>query len=400
MYIFDDESFHLPIQNKTSKDFADFLGCFFDRYIERVTESRILNSGEEKKLKSLKSTIIGVLDNHYKGKTYLAYNRLYEDLKKIEAYLPIRTFDQNDLPFFYRLRIGDNNSFTKEEMFHISYKNRGLVKSFRYSIAGHPTLYLGQSSFVCWNELRKPEFNKINISKYTLKKDINIKLLDFGYRPQDIKKRLEMEESMEEESFIIKDLLRLNDTEIKNYLIIFPLLASCSVIVKNTEHFFKPEYLIPQAILQYVMKSNSPSKKNENIVGVRYFSVSTTFNFSKEIDHNPVNFIHNYAFPTVKKSDEFCPILSEIFNISKPISWAVFKTMTNYYNFSKINNCSNDTSVVYDPTVTYREYFHSNLEIIADHPVKYMDTEFSHIEAYLLQYETSHPLKNLPISNQ
>ena len=98
-----------------------------------------------------------------------------------------------------------------------------------------------------------------------------------------------------------------------------------------------------------------------------------------------------------KNQDE---LLSEIFNISKPISWAVFKTMTNYYNFSKINNCSNDTSVVYDPTVTYREYFHSNLEIIADHPVKYMNTEFSHIEAYLLQYETSHPLKNLPISNE
>lgn len=229
--IFDDESFHLPIKNEIHEEFSDFLKDFFDKYIEKVIKSNILNSVEEKILKDLKSTIISVLENHYKGKTYLAYNRLYEDLKKIEKYLPIRSFNQNDLPFFYRLRIGDNNSFTKEEMFHISYKNRGIVKSFRYSIAGHPTLYLGQSSFVCWNELRKPEFNKINISKYILKKDINIKLLDFGYRPQDIKKRLEMEESIEEESFIIKDLLRLNDTEIR-----VPPPERLFTLIRNKSH--------------------------------------------------------------------------------------------------------------------------------------------------------------------
>lgn len=37
--------------------------------------------------------------------------------------------------------------------------------------------------------------------------------------------------------------------EVISYLIIWPLMAACSVRVKNTTNTFKPEYIIPQLLL-------------------------------------------------------------------------------------------------------------------------------------------------------
>ena len=74
-------------------------------------------------------------------------------------YLIIRNFSYKEIPFFFRFRCGNNYDYSINDLFHIPYSKRTLVNNYRYSIAGHPSLYLGQSTFVCWNELRKPDFN-------------------------------------------------------------------------------------------------------------------------------------------------------------------------------------------------------------------------------------------------
>ena len=64
---------------------------------------------------------------------------------------------------FYRAR--DNNTgflYTKEEMFHIPYELRHKVTNQRYSVSGLPCLYLGSSTYLCWEELERPDYLKCN----------------------------------------------------------------------------------------------------------------------------------------------------------------------------------------------------------------------------------------------
>lgn len=42
--------------------------------------------------------------------------------------------------------------FSKDEMFHIPYEKRNLVGNQRFSLSGLPCLYLGGSSYICWEE--------------------------------------------------------------------------------------------------------------------------------------------------------------------------------------------------------------------------------------------------------
>ena len=65
--------------------------------------------------------------------------------------------------------------FTKDEMFHIPYDKRNLVGNQRYSLFGLPCLYLGGSSYICWEELGRKDFSTTNYSGYSLKKLIEEK---------------------------------------------------------------------------------------------------------------------------------------------------------------------------------------------------------------------------------
>ena len=40
--------------------------------------------------------------------------------------------------------------FSKDEMFHIPYDKRNLIGNQRFSISGTPCLYIGGSSYICW----------------------------------------------------------------------------------------------------------------------------------------------------------------------------------------------------------------------------------------------------------
>lgn len=63
-------------------------------------------------------------------------------------------------------------------MFHIPFELRGKAATQRYSIPGLPSLYLGSSCYICWEELHRPDLNTVNSTR--LKKDNNVKYLDFG----------------------------------------------------------------------------------------------------------------------------------------------------------------------------------------------------------------------------
>ncbi|PDZ86278.1 hypothetical protein COO00_19785 [Bacillus toyonensis] len=164
-----------------------------------------------------------------------------------------------------------NSRVQREQIHKINKENnlimlelRGIVSTNRYSIPGLPCIYLGSSPLTCWEELNKPDLNMVQTSVF---KSDDISYIDLSTPPvvfieKIIKKFDDFGTIMKERLFAD----RLNEpNEVISYLIIWPLMAACSVRVKNTTDTFKPEYIIPQLLLQFI-------RYNGFFDGVSYFS--------------------------------------------------------------------------------------------------------------------------------
>ncbi|WP_293880615.1 MULTISPECIES: hypothetical protein [unclassified Sphingobacterium] len=62
----------------------------------------------------------------------------------------------------FRLRvINQNYPLSKEDLFHIPFDKRSLVSTQRFSISGLPSLYLANSIYVAWEEMKRPSMNEV-----------------------------------------------------------------------------------------------------------------------------------------------------------------------------------------------------------------------------------------------
>lgn len=82
----------------------------------------------------------------------------------------------------YRVRKSDSVLRERKDLFHIPFKLRHRVSAMRFSVSGLPCLYLGTSIFVCWQEMGKPDFDKLYISSFISNNDnSHVRILDLGY---------------------------------------------------------------------------------------------------------------------------------------------------------------------------------------------------------------------------
>lgn len=128
---------------------------------------------------------------------------------------------------------------SRDEMFHIPLDKRYLVKNQRFSLSGLPCLYLGGSSYICWEELGRIEINRGNYCGFSLQKEIN--LFDLKI-PQEI----------------------TNVHQIRRIV----LALACS-LAANREHDFKSEYILPQCILHSLINR---SYYSHSLFCIRYYS--------------------------------------------------------------------------------------------------------------------------------
>ena len=102
--------------------------------------------------------------------------------------------------------------------------------------------------------------------------------------------------------------------------IVLPLLLLCSFEVKEKQKPFKPEYIIPQLLMQWLIEEyhrlNTGGKPHEKrIIGIKYFTSAIDVNVSKPY------FYTNFAFPVLSTLESgICPRLSDFFAIEKSIS--------------------------------------------------------------------------------
>ena len=236
-------------------------------------------------VKKLTSKIMEIATTSYKGLPSIAYTKFKNVLYKYRQDIIFYTERENIS--FYRIRvIKDRRTGIKyDEMFHIPLASRRIVKTQRYSTPGFPCLYLGMSVYGCWEEMHRPIMTDCWISR--LENTQEIQLLDLRFPTN--------------ESFL---------EQFDKYIYMLPFIISCMIPVKNADDIYKPEYIIPQLFIEWVIKT----KKCDGII-------YTSCHKNNEFDF-PEDKHENIAIPVKEPCSQtkFCPRLKSMFKITDPIN--------------------------------------------------------------------------------
>lgn len=264
------------------------------------------------------AAITNAVKFYLRGLPASAYRVLREGIETILKYIELTVDDLfSDVEVIpdkrlYRLRV-ESDSWNRRKidrygMFHMPFSMREKVSTQRYSIAGFPSLYLSESIFGCWEELGRPNLNACMIS--AVQNVQPFKVLDLTIpNIEDWKKGIHDGDK----KHLQKQICR------------FPLVIASTMRSDNSAtRTFKPEYIIPQLMLQIVkeiaFESNRKLDKDNRLVyGIKYTSVNLNRDQGdSKFDYDNVKY-ENYAIPVQDINHEYCTKLCKIFQITEPI---------------------------------------------------------------------------------
>ena len=301
--ILENEVFEIPKNYNKNISFRDLLKKNYEEYINilKKIEPKLIQvknfktkTNIDKIIEKQQEFINGLLetiDLYYEGKPASAYFKFEEIIEKrkkgFRTMLSIDEFDINQN--FYRIRTSQENfPFNNYQMFHISFESRGKVSTQRYSIPGFPSLYISKTLYVAWEELKRPNVNDFQAIRLTNKS--KIKFLDLTSQKINIS---------------IDEITSSN----YKYVMTFPLILACSIRVKNYNDIFKPEYIIPQILLQWI-------RENDEIDAIKYSSTHIKNN-EKKLEGD----LYNLVLPVRENKDKgLCTSLTNKFEITETIS--------------------------------------------------------------------------------
>lgn len=247
---------------------------------------------------------------------------------------------------FFRARLSENVvEFSANEMLHIPFNMRHVVKSERFSIPGLPCLYLGNSSYVCWVEMGCPADHRFNVAPVIL--DNSQKVLNLTVTISSLYAFKEEVHNMSEEEADkhVIDLLRL---------MILTFCTSYKVTEGNRN--FKSEYIMPQMIML--------ACKSSNLDGITYYSKQIPYeSFACTVGVNLVLF-------ATYNGEELLSSICDHLDIGTAFNFAMFRQLL--------------------PCQMYKEY---NLRIMSSpyinnvgtqsHWFPYRETQFFEFDKYL-----------------
>lgn len=296
-----DEIFELPLVQTTKENFKTFIIKKLKLFLKKINEledgsihpNKNISTDFVKRIQEkIVENLISCIEEYYNGNPFKSYeklNNVFRNEKDLYAIVKQKTYDIDES--FFRIRLSEQNyPYKKNEMFHIPFELRNKVSTQRFSIPGFPSLYLGRTVYICWEELNRPSIDKIQAIKYKNVKPL--KLLDLT--PPN------------------KECEDIN--ELYRFLMTFPLIMCCSVKVKDKSDTFKPEYIIPQLILQWI-------RNNDILDGIQYKSThisSKVFNENTELI--------NLVLPVKTSKDKgLCKELLNCFESTEVISWNLYQ---------------------------------------------------------------------------
>ncbi|MBX7227742.1 MAG: hypothetical protein K1X55_17030 [Chitinophagales bacterium] len=264
--------------------------------------------------------IVEIIQKYEEGDIYSASN-IFAD--KFMAHPAIGSLlnkriipiDVNTVFFRARKSIINCNISTKE-MFHIPFSKRRNINNFRFSINGYPCLYLANNSYLCWEEMNRPNIHELAISKFVYSDpysriqvvSLNPKIFKKEHIIQEIKTIQSIDKNIDAPIFYLIYLI----TKIPLFFILLNRVRDKDKD-KDKDAFFKPEYIFPQMFTNYVKRK----LKFRNVLGIEYPS-------TKIIDESCTLF--NYTFfstpPTSPIKTDYCKFLSRIFSLTDGIPLA------------------------------------------------------------------------------
>lgn len=221
--------------------------------------------------------LIDVMRKYDAGQIIPASIEAFSIFDKMKSQLMIRYSGAFQHEVYYRIRgIREDNSFPLErkELFHIPHHKNYLIGTERYSMPGHPCLYLASQPELGWYECGKPD--KFAIAKFDIpqEEDNNLKFIDFSEKLMPLKHSFVCWFSNEDDIEAVRKYLL-------KYLFTYTLRAACSVVVEHPGSKYIEEYVIPQLLLQWVVT-------DKDFDGIRYESCNSDENVKVLWGHNIV----------------------------------------------------------------------------------------------------------------
>ena len=272
-------------QNKYDDDFRKVLDACLNEYISIVKEITI-DVFFFAKIVSNCDYMSRIVKSYFQGRHSTAFTQLKNILKN-NSNLYVTEVQTGEL--FYRMRSFEKRKgLSRKDIFHIPLKKKRIIKTQRYSAPGYPCLYLGKSIYGCWEEMHRPNSESTLISCFKNQK--NLQVLDLRIPTLD-------------EFFQYTE----------KYLQLFPFIIACGIPVRNANDVYKPEYIIPQLILEWIIDNRFGNKNG--LMGVYYTSANRNDDFYI-LDHE----WDNLAIPVQDplSDEDFCPKLKKVFKCTNP----------------------------------------------------------------------------------
>ncbi|MEX1212865.1 MAG: hypothetical protein WEA36_08480 [Balneolaceae bacterium] len=285
-----------------SGDFKVYLKDKLEKYYSFICKYNVDDKITYEIIK-LNDFINSSIRSYYEGKVTESSLILFEyfEKNKIEKWLFTENITVNSE--FYRSRyspLRSNEKFDRKDLFHINFKDRHKAASARFSVPGLPALYLGENSYVCHKE-SESHIEELWFSKFTNRSVLVVLSL---LKPSDFNLLLKRADKGES----------ISDELVRKYIVTYPLMMAASVKRSFKGEYFKPEYIIPQVLSQYLVSSG-----NDKINGIKF--PSTKISHGEIVDKNHLNKSYNYYFPVRGiKPVGYCDYISSLFDISIPVN--------------------------------------------------------------------------------
>ena len=292
-------------------EFGPYLENVFAGYLAMLCEVRprtFLDNVVLKQLPrvtALAAALLEVVELCRNNKRHAAYDCLDAAIKPIAKHLSL-LMPSGDMSLvlnpLYRLRNAGPKPYPRGGLFHIPFQSRRSVGETRYSVAGRPCLYLGGSTEVCWRELRRPNLSAVAVSRFHARPGTDLKVLNFGHRLPLLAAWVDKEPH----KFLD---FRSDAVKVVAHVTCWPLIAACSIRVPDQARPERPEYFVPQLMLEWIVRTRG-------FHGIRFFS--THYN---EYPDDPKTYM-NYVFPArTTQAVGYCPDLCGLFDLTEPVTW-------------------------------------------------------------------------------
>lgn len=362
-----DKIFDLPLTS--AEYFPDHISNTLKKYIgllEKVDDqySKMISGKMADILETCKD-IQSIIHEIFKGNSVRSSYIFSELMQRISQDLvPKNRNNQiaDRYSHLFKSRIGNGMQFTSADMFHIPFELRYNVPSNRFSVPGTPCLYLSNSIYTCWEELGRPPFGEMYVSRYeqTGLRFIHLDIIGHIEFCRNVLTKYEHQ----------KSLLETANNLLPKILRGYPLYMACYCKVFSYSRSFRPEYVFPQLLMQWIIS-------NDEFDGIAYNSTRCP---PYKIENLNLKSFTNFAVPTktVKKRG-YCNVLKDKLKITDPVSWDILKMIQPYETSKRVDwdeDVRNRFPVPPILNLKFEGY---------DRPIPYWQTAFGRLESELIK---------------